>query len=156
MTYQMNDESWLMKQIEHEGNGCILGGNLVRLQQQEKELSTTTRKLALAKLIAYARREKGMNIAEFATFANIDEQELLAIENGEISYYSPRTIWQLSQSLGLSQKKLGELAGISQSREIKLAEATIQFAAYSETVAGLSPEEQEALHGFVSYLSEGD
>jgi len=170
MTFQMNDDEWLMRQLELEGDDdCVLAGNLVRVPEEEvekilsspmnnenSELTDTTRQLALAKLIKHARWERGMTLPEFAELADVDEQELLAIEKEKASYIAPRTVYQLSQILQISNHKLGALAGILQPRETRLKEATIQFAANTETACKLSPEQQEELHEFVALLSEGD
>ena len=38
MTFQMNDDEWLMRQLELEGDDdFILGGNLVRIPEEEVE-----------------------------------------------------------------------------------------------------------------------
>jgi len=38
MTFQMNDDEWLMRQLELEGDDdCVLAGNLVRIPEEEVE-----------------------------------------------------------------------------------------------------------------------
>ncbi|HKI37051.1 MAG TPA: hypothetical protein VKA46_34680 [Gemmataceae bacterium] len=47
-----------------------------------------------------------------------------------------------------------ELAGFVEARDSRLREATVRFAAHSEPVADLLPEEREALEEYVKALAE--
>ena len=42
MTYQMNDDEWLMQQLALESdNDCVLGGNLVRISSENSDVTDT-------------------------------------------------------------------------------------------------------------------
>ena len=46
------------------------------------------------------------------------------------------------------------LSGLTRPKDIQYVEAAVRYAAKSESIASLSPEEQAALEGLISVLSE--
>ncbi len=76
------------------------------------------------------------------------------IERGEGFVPEPRTVHQIAQVLKLPERRLLELAGLTEVRDRRLREATVRFAARSEPIEELRPEELEALEEYVKVLAE--
>jgi len=110
--------------------------------------------LAFAKLVELRRRQYGLSAEALADKAAIDLEEVVNIERGEGIVPEPRTVRQLAQVLQLPERKLQQLAGLVEAKDNRLREATVRFAARSEPVENLLPEEQEALEEFVKLLAE--
>jgi len=89
-----------------------------------------------------------------ATGADVDLGELVKIESDESFKPTPRTIHQLAEFLKLPAKKLMVLAGLLQVKDFGLQQASVRFAARSEPVEDVSPEEHAALEEYVKFLNE--
>jgi transcriptional regulator with XRE-family HTH domain len=103
--------------------------------------------------IEYTRRKAGLSLEGLAKRAGVSLGELLAIERDNAAP-TPRTLYQLSQALGLPFEKLQELAGLAEPRDERLSEAALRFAARSEPTAQLSASEREAYEEFIKVLVE--
>ena len=80
----------------------------------------------------------------------------LVIEN-EVHYVpEPRTIFKLAQTFEVSQRRLMQLAGLTAANDAGLRQEAVRFAARSEAMQKLTPEENSALEAFVAVLSEQD
>jgi len=62
------------------------------------------------------------------------------------------TIRRLAQALSLPEERLLTLAGRNGATDSNIQEAAARFAARSEPIKQLSPEEREALQEFVQFL----
>jgi hypothetical protein len=65
-----------------------------------------------------------------------------------------RTVHQLAVALNLPVKKMMVLAGLLQIKDPHLQQASVRFAARSEPVGSVSPEEHAALEEYVKFLNE--
>jgi hypothetical protein len=54
----------------------------------------------------------------------------------------------------LPRESLLQIAGLTKPKDERIYEEAVRFAARSETVAALTPEERAALEAFVAVLSE--
>ena len=146
---------WLLRMAEAEGNGIISVGGLA--SRIEDELPATaapsTERTALAQLIEWQRRKLRLTLEQLAAKANVDVEDVLAVERGEGSD-EPRTIHQLAQALKLPSGKLMLLAGLVRRRDSHLEKATVRFAARSASMDALSKEQSEALEEFVKTLAD--
>jgi transcriptional regulator with XRE-family HTH domain len=110
--------------------------------------------LALAKLVELRRRQCRLTAEDLATRADVDLADVVNIERGEGFVPEPRTVHQIAQVLKLPERRLLELAGLTEVRDRRLREATVRFAARSEPIEELRPEELEALEEYVKVLAE--
>jgi transcriptional regulator with XRE-family HTH domain len=151
-----SDREWLRKRAEQEDRYFIsVGGLAARLEgdpakAQMAELTRT----AFVRLLQLARREKRLTIQSFAAKADIDVAELLLIENDLKHVTNPRTVYRLAEFISVPAKRLMALAGLLQENDAEFEEATLQFAANSESVEELSKEEKKTLVEYVKFLSE--
>jgi transcriptional regulator with XRE-family HTH domain len=107
-----------------------------------------------ARLINLQRRARQLSMEALAEQADIDLVELYNIEHEAEFHPEPGTVFQLAETLELPEDKLLELSGLTMTTDNRFREEAIRFAARSEPVERLSPEEHEALSEFVKYLSE--
>ena len=111
-------------------------------------------RLALSRFVTLMRRKDGMSIEALADKADIEVGELLAIEKDAHHAPEVRTIYKLAVVFGVSQKKLMGLSGLTRPKDLRYVDQAVRYAARSESIALLSAEEQAALDGFISILSE--
>ena len=91
---------------------------------------------------------------QLADAAEVDASELLVIEDDLHHVPEPRTIYKLAQTFEVSQRRLMQLAGLTAVNDAGLRQEAVRFAARSESVQKLTPEESSALEAFVAVLSE--
>jgi transcriptional regulator with XRE-family HTH domain len=113
-----------------------------------------TRKLSLARFVDLSRRRMRLTVEALAQRADVDLATLLAIESGEDVVPEPRTVFQLAKVLNVNPEPLMELAGLIDVKNSSVGEVATRFAARSEPMAALTPEEEEALNWFVDQISK--
>jgi transcriptional regulator with XRE-family HTH domain len=150
------DAAWLRAKAEEEDNGIVSVGGLVcaLARGQAESKAHFTERLALAKLIELRRRQYRLSAEDLARKADVDLADVVSIERGERTVPEPRIVHRLAQALELPEPRLLELAGLLPANDARFREATVRFAARSEPVSDLLPEEQEALEEFVELLVE--
>jgi transcriptional regulator with XRE-family HTH domain len=151
------DRAWLqrMADAEDQCESVSVGGlahELGNLRPTQPEQGSMTQ-VAFGKLVELSRRQLGLNREELAQKADIDVAELLGIERAKNAKVEPRTVFKLSQVLRLPPTRLMELAGLAVRSDRRLDDAAVRFAACSEPVDRLSPDEQRALQEFVQTLA---
>jgi HTH-type transcriptional regulator, competence development regulator len=111
-------------------------------------------KLAFARFLQLARRDRKLSLEQFAKKVDVDLVELLNIETDE--QYTPaiRTVHQIAEFLKIPEKKLMALAGLLRVKDAQFQNAALKFAARSEPVEKLSQEEHSALEEYVKFLCE--
>jgi HTH-type transcriptional regulator, competence development regulator len=150
------DAAWLRAKAEEENNGIVSVGGLVcaLAKSEEESKAHLAERVALAKLVELRRRQYRLSVEDLAKKADVDLEDVVSIERGEGTVPEPRTVHRLAQALELPERRLLELAGLVQAKDARFRKATVRFAARSEPVANLLPEEQEALEEFVGLLAE--
>ena len=100
------------------------------------------------------RRQQKLSVEALAERADVDVAEVMSIEAD--AHYLPdsRTLYQLALIFKVSHKRLMGLSGLTRPKDIQYVEEAVRYAAKSESIASLSPEEQAALEGLISVLSE--
>jgi HTH-type transcriptional regulator, competence development regulator len=111
-------------------------------------------KTAFVRLLHLLRRERHLSLEQLAQKADVDLAELVKIETDESFKPTPRTVHQLSAFLKIPAKKLMVLAGLLQVKDYDLQQASVRFAARSEPVDDVTPEEHAALEEYVKFLNE--
>ena len=144
-----------------EADGCISVGGLARridgILLPEAEASQPHETPCMFGLfLAYARRDRGWSIEKLAVKADVDVEELIAIEGDPGETPTPRIVYQLSETFNYPFGKLQELAGLAEARDDKVEQAayTLKFAAQSNPSVKLSKIELQAFELVVKILFE--
>lgn len=151
-------EEWCVSQAQREA-GAEVGAGVIALDptfeaDDAKVEAIDDSRIALQRFVVLSRRQKNLSRLQLAEQADIDLSELEGIETD--MHYMPetRTIYQLANVLGVSQKKLMGLSGLTQPKDVSYVEEAVRYAARSESISNLTPEEQAALDGLIAVLSE--
>ncbi|MDP4540844.1 helix-turn-helix transcriptional regulator [Qipengyuania sp. DY56-A-20] len=151
-------EEWCVSQAQLEA-GAEVGAGVIALDptfenDDVKSEPIDDSRVALQRFVELSRRQKNLSRQQLAEQADIDLSELEGIETD--MHYMPetRTLYQLANVLGVSQKKLMGLSGLTQPKDVSYVEEAVRYAARSESISRLTPEEQAALDGLIAVLSE--
>jgi len=139
-----------------EGDAFVAAGRLAFDPDPEEPADARANeesRIAFGKFVNLMRRRQGYSIEEFADVAEVDASELLVIEEHSQHVPAPRTIYQLARMFKVPQPSLMQLAGLTVANDDGLREEAVRFAARSEAVQKLTPEEVAALEAFVAVLS---
>lgn len=152
------DAEWCLNMARLEGDGeigagevaadPIFDGELIEQRKQDEPV------VAFGRFVRLMRRRRNMDVEKLANTADIDIEELVSIE--EDPHYRPevRTVYQLSMFFDVPRESLLQIAGLTKPKDDRIYQEAVRFAARSEPVAALTPEEREALETFVAVLSE--
>jgi transcriptional regulator with XRE-family HTH domain len=154
------DRKWLERRANQEDRHFVSVGGLISTLDPacQTEMvgapNVETTKTAFVRLLQLARRERKLSLEKLAERADVDLAELLKIESDEAFTPGLRTVHQLASALDLPAKKLMVLAGLLQVKDPHLQQASVRFAARSEPIGNVSPEEHAALEEYVKFLNE--
>jgi transcriptional regulator with XRE-family HTH domain len=121
--------------------------NPAGLRGGAERVATDASRRSLAKFVELSRRQLGHSLEQLAEKADVGLAELLAVETGEGIVHS-QTVQRLATFLGVNPQKLLQLAGLAPTGNHNLEQAALQFAARTESVKPLEPQEQAALERF--------
>lgn len=153
-------KDWWMARARREGNVAVGAGQLAFDPAPEGRPSTAQTaaieetRIAFGKFVNLMRRRHGYSMEQLAEAADIDPSELLVIEDDVHHVPEPRTVFKLAQTFEVPQRRLMQLAGLAAANDAGLRQEAVRFAARSESVQKLTPEESSALEAFVAVLSE--
>jgi transcriptional regulator with XRE-family HTH domain len=150
-------KDWWVKRAIAEGDTTIGAGLLARdpvSEADQRAVPLEESRIAFGRFINMMRRRHGLSIEELADAAKVDASELLVIEEDLHYVPGPRTVYQLARMFDVPQPRLMQLAGLTAANDASLAEEAVRFAARSEAVHKLTPEESAALAAFVAVLSQ--
>lgn len=153
-------KEWWMSRARLEGDAAIGAGMLAFDPTPEERPSAAPgaaseeNRIAFGKFVNLMRRRRGLSMEQLADAAEVDASELLVIEDDLHHVPEPRTVYKLAQTFDVSQRRLMQLAGLTAANDVGLRQEAIRFAARSESVQKLTPEESAALEAFVAVLSE--
>ncbi len=153
-------KDWWMARARREGN-AVIGAGLLALDPTPDERPSGAQiaaveetHIAFGKFVNLMRRRRGFSMEQLAQAADLDASELLVIE-GDVHYVpEPRTVFKLAVTFEVSQRRLMQLAGLAAANDAGFRQEAVRFAARSESVQKLTPEESSALEAFVAVLSE--
>jgi transcriptional regulator with XRE-family HTH domain len=126
------------------------GENVVALGER----NVVQMRVALGVLVGQLRRRDGLTMAELAERAQVSEDELRQVEHDPHYTARPRLIFQLSKYFGVALASLSQMSGTTRAVERKLYNDAVQYAARSDDVSVLTPEQLEVLNAFVAMLNE--
>lgn len=153
-------KDWWMARARREGDAAVGAGLLACDPAPEEHPSSTQgaaaedTRIAFGKFVNLMRRRRGFSIEQLAEAADLEASELLVIEDDVHYIAEPRTVFKLAQTFDVSQRRLMQLAGLAAAKDVGFREEAVRFAARSESVQKLTPEESSALEAFVTVLSE--
>lgn len=149
-----------MSRARREGD-AVVGAGLLAFDPAPEERPSSAlapaaeeNRIAFGKFVNLMRRRRGLSMEQLADAAEVDASELLVIEDDLHHVPEPRTVYKLAQTFDVSQRRLMQLAGLTAANDVGLRQEAIRFAARSESVQKLTPEESAALEAFVAVLSE--
>jgi len=150
-----NRDAFLARAMS-EGDGCLSAVGLAyELTESGAGTGAEANRFSLARLVELSRRKLRLSLEELASRADVDVAEVLAIEKGDDVRAEPRTFQRLADVFKLNVDALLQLAGLVKSRQSsRIGHAAVRFAARSEPMAELTPEEERALKEFVEELSK--
>lgn len=153
-------KDWWMARARREGDAAV-GAGLLAFDPASEERPSTVQavaveetRIAFGKFVNLMRRRRGYTMEQLAEVADLDASELLIIEDDVHYVPEPRTVFKLAQTFEVSQRRLMQLAGLAAANDAGLRQEAVRFAARSESVQRLTPEETSALEAFVTILSE--
>ncbi|HMO83983.1 MAG TPA: helix-turn-helix transcriptional regulator [Lacipirellulaceae bacterium] len=109
---------------------------------------------AFGRFVEFARRKQRLSVEDLATNLGVAVPEILALENDPNAQPRPRTVHKLASFLKLPVGPILELAGLAEAKHSTIPTAAVRFAARSETMAELSPQESQAFDELVKVLVE--
>ena len=115
-----------------------------------KDPDVASSRRAFVVFVRLLRRRHGLTIDQLAERADIDREEVVAMEWNNGYRPTPLTLHKLSQVYGLPQRRLAALAGAF--RDDSVNEHASRFAAQSESFSKLTPEERKVVDEFVKFL----
>lgn len=153
-------KDWWMARARREGDVAMGAGLLAFDPALEKRPSSEQTsfveetRIAFGKFVNLMRRRRGFSMERLAKEAELDTSELLVIEDDVHYVPEPRTVFKLAQAFDVPQRGLMELAGLLVGTDSNFRNEAVRFAARSESVQKLTPEESSALEAFIAVLSE--
>jgi hypothetical protein len=153
-------KEWWMARARREGDAVIGAGLLAFDPGPDERLMTAQTiaveetRIAFGKFVNLMRRRRGFSMEKLAQVADLDASELLVIEDDLHYVPEPRTVFKLAETFEVSQRRLMQLAGLAAANDAGLRQEAVRFAARSEAVQKLTPEENSALEAFIAVLSE--
>jgi len=150
-------KEWWLGRARREGDGFI-GAGMMAFDPAPEERTPASGadegRIAFGKFVNLMRRRQGLSMEKLAEEADLDASELLVIEESAAYVPDPRTVYRLAQTFKVPQQRLMQLAGLTVANDAGLRREAVRFAARSESVQKLTPEESSALEAFVAILSE--
>lgn len=151
-------KAWCEKMARREacaeiGAGLLAVDPIFDNEFVSEAFSDETR-FVLQRFIELGRRGMNLSVEQLAEKADIEISDLISIEADIHHLPEPRTLYQLAQVFDVSQGKLMELSGLTKPKDVNYLEEAVRYAARSESIEKLNPEEQAALDGLVSVLSK--
>lgn len=159
MKFQVTKE-WCkrMADIEAKESAPIAAGS-IPMEMEPQEVVNTDRlkdesRIAFGRFIQLNRRKHAMSVETLADKVDVEVGEIISIEDDLHYFPEARTVYQLAEYFDVSQQRLLELSGLKQPKDVSYIGEAVRYAARSESIASLSADEEAALNGLISVLSE--
>jgi HTH-type transcriptional regulator, competence development regulator len=152
-------KEWCLKMAQLEtgaeiGVGLLAFDPLFECEDMRSSTAKEDSSIAFGRFVKLMRRGCGLTVEKLADDADIDIFELVEIEDDPHHKPQPRAVYQLANYFKVPRRNLSQVAGLTVPRDTQLYAEAVRFAARSESVAALSPEERAALDAFVAVLNE--
>jgi HTH-type transcriptional regulator, competence development regulator len=153
-------KEWCLAVARREGDAEVSAGRIAFDPEPEVEgvpnvqaQPVEAMQLAFGKLINFMRRKQRWTIEELAKRAKVDAAELLLIEKEIRHQTEPYTVYQLANVFHLHPKALQQLSGLAVVRNHDIVDEAVRFAANSDSIEKLSPDQARAVEQFVAALN---
>jgi len=152
-------KEWCLRMAEIEANAEI-GAGLYALdpifdgETMPTNDTNEESSIAFGRFVRLMRRDRGLTLEKLAEDTDVEIAELIEIEDDTRHKPELRTVYQLANYFKVPRSNLLQVAGLTAPRDTRLIDEAVRFAARSESVAMLTPEERAALEVFVAVLSE--
>ena len=150
-------KEWCMRMAQFEGDSAIGAGVYAFDPTFEHEPSASMPEESNAvfgRFVRLMRRHRGVSLEKLAEDADVEIADLVEIEDDTRHKPEPRTVYQLANYFQVPEANLLQIAGLTAPKDPYLLGEAIRFAARSDPVAQLTPEERAALESFVAVLSK--
>lgn len=153
-------EEWCKHMAQLEGDAEIGAGRLAVDPVFDDEIASVAASddkglnVAFGRFVSLMRRQHGLSLEKFADDADVDMADLLQIESGMHHKPELRTVCRLANYFNVSRSCLLQVAGLTVPKDTRLFDEAVRFAARSEPMTALTPEEGAALESFAAVLSE--
>ena len=153
-------QEWCMRMAQLEGDAEIGAGRLAIDPVFDGETASAVAgdaegpNIAFGRFVSLMRRRRGLSLEKLADDADVDMTDLVEIESDPHHKPELRTAYQLANYFNVSRSSLLQVAGLTEPKDARLFDEAVRFAARSEPVTALTPEEGAALESFVAVLSE--
>ncbi|PBJ21585.1 Helix-turn-helix domain protein [Pseudomonas ogarae] len=149
-------KEWFKKMAELEGDSPIGAGTYGLRASSITPQNQDETNVVFGRFVRLMRRQQGLTVEQLADRANIDLSELVDIEDDSRYKPGPRTVYQLANFFSVPDRRLMQIAGLTSKMDVHLQNEGARFAARSDPVAQLTPEERAALDAFIVALNEQD
>jgi hypothetical protein len=151
---------WCLAAARREGDAEVGAGRIAFDPEPEIEAAAPSvqtmpveaMQLAFGKLVNFMRRKQSWSIDELARRSKVDAAELLLIEKDH-HQADPYAVSQLANVFSLPVKPLQQLSGLTVVRDQQVVSEAVRFAASSDPIERLSPEQARAVENFVATLN---
>lgn len=150
-----------LEDADYEGHSLSMLHRIARALGQRVTVVMTAQdpeagemRYAFHLVVQMLRRRRGLTIDDLAQQADIDRDELVAMERNAAYRPSPLTLHKLCKFYKLPEGPMLVLAGAVKDVPKGLSERASRFAAQSASFAKLTEEEREALDDFLQFLKE--
>lgn len=154
-------KDWCLRMAQLEGDSAIGAGTYSIDPLFERKVEMVSESGASAELhvvfgrfVRLMRRRHGLTLEKLAMDADVGIMDLVEIEDDARHKLEPRTVYQLANYFKVPEANLMQVAGLTAPKGSRLLNEAIRFAARSDPMAQLTPEEQVALEEFVAVLSD--
>ena len=153
-------EGWCMRMAQLEGDAEIGAGRLAVDPVFDGEAASAAvsddvgPNIAFGRFISLMRRQRGLSLEKLADDADVDMTDLVEIESDPHHKPELRTAYQLANYFNVPRSGLLQMAGLTAPKDARLFDEAVRFAARSEPMTALTPEEGAALESFIAVLSE--
>lgn len=152
-----------LEDADYDGHSLSMLNRIAEALKQKMTVVMTAREPEVGRMryafhlvVQMLRRRHGLTVDSLAKRADIDRDEIVAMERNHAYRPSPLTLHKLCNVYRIPEKRMLVLAGAVRDAPAAFSERASRFAAQSESFAKLTREEQKVLDEFVQFLKEDD
>ncbi len=152
-----------LEDADYEGHSLSMLNRIAEALKQKMTVVMTAQdpevgemRHAFHLVVQMLRRRYGLTVDSLAQRADIDRDEIVAMERNNAYRPSPLTLHKLCDVYGIPERRMLVLAGAVKDVPQDFSERASRFAAQSESFAKLTKEERKALDELVQFLKEGE
>lgn len=148
-----------LEDSDYEGHSLSMLNRIASALKQRMTVVMTaadpevnTMRHAFHLFVQMLRRKWELTVDELSRRADIDREEIKAMERNNAYRPSPLTLHKLSRFYKIPEKRMLMLAGAVKDVPADMSACASRFAAHSESFSNLTEEEKQALDEFMQFL----